>query len=59
MNEEIKNKVTIINNGPLIVQGSFQIKGVDGNLLSTADQVFLCRCGKSAKKPYCDGSHNK
>ncbi len=54
-----KTKVTVIDNGPLMVEGHFNIKGIDGAILSEAKKVFLCRCGKSAKKPYCDGSHNK
>lgn len=54
-----KNKVTAINHGPLMIEGNFSLKGVDGTIMSTANQVFLCRCGKSAKKPFCDGSHNK
>lgn len=53
------NKVTAIPNGPLIIEGNFNLKGIDGNLLSAADKVYLCRCGKSANKPFCDGSHKK
>ncbi len=52
-----KTKVTVINNGPLMVEGHFTVKGVDGQVLSTMDKAFLCRCGKSANKPFCDGSH--
>ena len=53
------NKVTAIPNGPLMVEGNFSIKNIDGSSLATADKVFLCRCGKSNNKPYCDGSHKK
>lgn len=58
MNDK-KNMVTAIKNGPLMIEGNFNIKGVDGNILASADKVFLCRCGKSNNKPFCDGSHNK
>lgn len=54
-----KTKVTAINHGPLMIEGHFTLKGIDGNLVNNASQVFLCRCGRSSKKPYCDGSHNK
>jgi len=53
------NKVTAIKNGPLVLEGNFRIKGVSGNLLSSADKVYLCRCGKSDNKPFCDGTHKK
>ncbi len=57
MNDTTKVKVT--PGGPLLIEGNFNIKGVDGNMLSSADKVYLCRCGKSEKKPFCDGSHKK
>lgn len=53
-----KTKVTAIMNGPLMIEGNFMVKGVDGNMLSAMDQAFLCRCGKSKNKPFCDGSHH-
>jgi CDGSH-type Zn-finger protein len=55
--DQNKNKVTALENGPLMVEGNFILKGVDGVKLSTMDKVFLCRCGKSENKPFCDGSH--
>ncbi len=58
-NNSNRTKITVIENGPLIVEGYFNIKGVNGELLSEVDKTFLCRCGKSSKKPYCDGSHSK
>ncbi|MFA6400854.1 MAG: CDGSH iron-sulfur domain-containing protein [Salinivirgaceae bacterium] len=59
MSDIQKTKVTTLKDGPLMVEGNFSIKGFDGNVLSTMDKVFLCRCGKSANKPFCDGSHKK
>jgi CDGSH iron-sulfur domain-containing protein 3 len=52
-----KTKITVTEDGPLMVEGYFSIKSVDGNILSTMEKTFLCRCGKSGNKPFCDGSH--
>lgn len=52
-------KITVGNNGPLRVQGEFEIVDKDGITydLGGRDTVSLCRCGLSQKKPFCDGSH--
>ena len=57
MSQDNKTRVTIVENGPLMVEGHFMIKGVDGSILSTMEKTFLCRCGKSMNKQFCDGSH--
>jgi hypothetical protein len=45
-------------NGPLLVRGDFELVGADGEELPrTRRTVALCRCGASALKPYCDGTH--
>jgi CDGSH-type Zn-finger protein len=49
----------IIKNGPVKVTGTFTIAGSDGKKLETANEVFLCRCGGSMTKPFCDGTHKK
>jgi CDGSH-type Zn-finger protein len=53
--------IMCMNNGPLRVSGSFVIKDAQGNDfdLSGRDAISLCRCGNSANKPFCDGSHNR
>lgn len=55
-----KTKLTIINNGPIRVQGDIEIVDKDSNQYDLAgrDMVSLCRCGLSKNKPFCDGSHN-
>ena len=53
------NKVTVKKNGPIILEGNFRIKGVDGNTTVSNDKVYLCSCGKSNNKPFCDGEHKK
>lgn len=44
--------------GPLIIRGDFRIQTWDGMPIPADRQtVALCRCGRSAIKPFCDGSH--
>lgn len=43
--------------GPLIVRGDFVLDDLDGGPVPTGHMVALCRCGRSATKPLCDGSH--
>jgi hypothetical protein len=43
--------------GPLWVRGGIEIVGADGTSYETRNRVTLCRCGASANKPFCDGSH--
>jgi CDGSH-type Zn-finger protein/uncharacterized Fe-S cluster protein YjdI len=50
-------KVTPTKNGPLMVEGALEICSASGRTLSRETKVWLCRCGHSLDKPYCDGSH--
>jgi len=52
-------KITVSHNGPLRVEGDFEILDLDGKAFGLAGRtkVSLCRCGHSANKPFCDGSH--
>ncbi len=43
--------------GPLFLRGNVQIKDASGNVIRQDTRVALCRCGYSANKPFCDGSH--
>ncbi len=44
--------------GPLLVRGDFELVSSDGEPVErTRRTVALCRCGASAIKPFCDGSH--
>ncbi len=54
-----KTKITVNNNGSLIIDGDFEIVDKNGNNydLGGRDKVTLCRCGLSKNKPFCDGSH--
>ena len=52
-------EVTALSNGPLKVTGSLEVVSGTGRTLNRVAETFLCRCGASANKPYCDGSHRK
>lgn len=44
-------------NGSLRIIGNLEIVSGTGRTVSRVTQAFLCRCGQSKNKPYCDGSH--
>ena len=52
-------KVTVMNNGPIRIEGDFEILDPAGAAFGLAGRtvISLCRCGQSANKPFCDGSH--
>jgi CDGSH-type Zn-finger protein len=52
-------KITIRPDGPLLVSGDFEVVQADGSKVETKETAHLCRCGKSAAKPFCDGAHRK
>lgn len=52
-------RVTIKNNGSIIIEGDFEIVDPEGKVFDLAGRtrIGLCRCGASENKPFCDGSH--
>lgn len=46
-------------NGPLLVHGTISVKATDGSVTRREKVTAFCRCGGSANKPYCDGTHKK
>jgi CDGSH-type Zn-finger protein len=46
-----------IPNGPLHLTGNVEICAGTGRTVLRAQSARLCRCGGSANKPFCDGSH--
>ncbi|WP_058555066.1 CDGSH iron-sulfur domain-containing protein [Thiohalocapsa sp. ML1] len=50
-------KVRRIPNGPLMVEGNLTIRAGTGRIAWQGEKAFLCRCGASKNKPFCDGSH--
>lgn len=52
-------KITSAENGPLIVENPPKLTGETPVETEGRPKVALCRCGASAKKPFCDGTHSK
>jgi CDGSH-type Zn-finger protein len=54
-------KVTIRNDGPLLVEGDLEVLDQTGKSFGLAGRttVAFCRCGHSEKKPFCDGAHKR
>jgi CDGSH-type Zn-finger protein len=51
-------RLTLHPDGPLEVTGPVELTRHDGEPIeSPAPTAYLCRCGRSASKPFCDGSH--
>jgi CDGSH iron-sulfur domain-containing protein 3 len=46
-------------NGPLLVEGPFELLDAEGNPILKPEKpvISFCRCGQSANKPFCDGHH--
>ena len=51
--------ITPTPNGPLKVIGNLEIESGTGRNVARVDKAWLCRCGQSSKKPYCDGTHKR
>jgi CDGSH-type Zn-finger protein len=74
MKEAEGKKITIMKNGPYMVTGGIPmtqaVMVADSEGLSVSwkkgrsyenpgETYYLCRCGRSGNKPYCDGSHEQ
>lgn len=50
--------IKVRENGPLLVKGPIELFDHEGRPVRVeGDNVALCRCGSSSRKPLCDGSH--
>lgn len=51
--------ITALKNGPYKVAGPIELFYEDTRIAVDKPIVFLCRCGASTRKPFCDGTHSK
>lgn len=58
---ESKLHITVTETGSYKVEGPITLVDHEGNVIETREgkPSFLCRCGLSLKKPFCDGAHNR
>ena len=54
-------RITLTDNGPLKVEGTIELLDTSGEVIPTREgkAVYLCRCGGSTRKPFCDGTHSR
>jgi CDGSH-type Zn-finger protein len=46
--------------GPIMLKGDCEVLDAQGNPIPPkGGDIYLCRCGASANKPFCDGSHKR
>ena len=55
------SKVTVFSNGPIRIEGDFEVVDQEGKPFGLAGRtaVTLCRCGHSGNIPFCDGTHKR
>lgn len=49
--------ITATRDGSLHFEGHVVVLAPEGDTLADSGDVWLCRCGRSTRKPFCDGSH--
>ena len=54
-----KSKIIATLNGPYKVENVPTLKNARYDALESKEEMYLCRCGGSSNKPYCDGTHKK
>ncbi|MFN8531447.1 MAG: CDGSH iron-sulfur domain-containing protein [Anaerolineae bacterium] len=52
-------RITPQTNGSLHLEGAFDLKNAQGDRLDSGSSAWLCRCGGSHHKPFCDGTHGE
>jgi CDGSH-type Zn-finger protein len=59
--KEFKSQATIevTGEGPIKITGNILITDSKRDIVDKPQEVYLCRCGRSSNKPYCDESHKK
>jgi CDGSH-type Zn-finger protein/uncharacterized Fe-S cluster protein YjdI len=52
-------RIEPIRDGPLHVTGNLEVITGTGKTVNRVTECWLCRCGQSSNKPYCDGTHKR
>ena len=46
-------------NGPIMIKGTFSFRDSSGKITEGEQEIYLCRCGGSSSKPFCDDTHKR
>jgi len=59
--KRVSAEIKLTKGEPLKIEGNFDIIGIDGKSISTdySKEAYLCTCGRSKNKPFCDESHKR
>ena len=50
--------ISVCPDGPMLVRGDVVLRDADGvEIPRNRSTIALCRCGRTASAPFCDGSH--
>ena len=52
-------KARVLPKGPVLLEGPYELADGSGEGCLETGSGYLCRCGASSNKPWCDGSHSK
>jgi CDGSH-type Zn-finger protein len=56
----VATRITPLDNGPYMVEGELELVSPSGQPIQVrGSKAFLCRCGGSTRKPFCDGTHSR
>jgi CDGSH-type Zn-finger protein/ferredoxin len=53
------NKISVVENGPLVLTSAEDCLRKGGKPVERTNPAYLCRCGRSENKPFCDGAHSR
>jgi CDGSH-type Zn-finger protein/uncharacterized Fe-S cluster protein YjdI len=54
-----RNVAVVVADGPVHLRGDLRLLTPDGDRIARETRVALCRCGHTANRPLCDGSHER
>lgn len=56
--EDASPDIVICPGGPILLRGDHLVEDIDGEIHRTRRAISaVCRCGRSARSPWCDGTH--
>ncbi len=58
IDQERAATINATEDGPYCVRNVVEIRDYRGEIISRDQETWLCRCGRSQDKPFCDSSHD-